>query len=62
MLIIFKTWNFNINIFFLKLLIIPGYEICTVKAIEVHDKSCKFASAGDTVSLGITGIDTNNIG
>merc|ERR1712137_1141433 len=44
------------------LLIIPGYELCTVKALEVHDKNTTYASAGDNVSLGLQGIDSTNIG
>jgi len=45
-----------------QLLVIPGYEICSVKAIEIQDKSGSYASAGDSVSLGLNGIDMSNIG
>ena len=43
-------------------MIIPGYELCTAKALEVHDKNTTYASAGDNVSLGLQGIDSTNIG
>eukprot|EP00698_Gefionella_okellyi_P009920 TRINITY_DN2549_c0_g1_i1.p1 TRINITY_DN2549_c0_g1~~TRINITY_DN2549_c0_g1_i1.p1 ORF type:complete len:781 (+),score=188.02 TRINITY_DN2549_c0_g1_i1:126-2468(+) len=46
-----------------KLLLMPaGSEVLQVKGIEVHDKSCKFAHAGDNVELGVTNVSQEQIG
>jgi len=45
-----------------KLALIPLYEVCTVKAIKLHNESVDYAIAGDNIDVGITGIEIQNIG
>eukprot|EP01117_Protostelium_nocturnum_P004801 TRINITY_DN1741_c0_g1_i4.p1 TRINITY_DN1741_c0_g1~~TRINITY_DN1741_c0_g1_i4.p1 ORF type:complete len:529 (+),score=181.78 TRINITY_DN1741_c0_g1_i4:472-2058(+) len=40
-----------------KLLVSPGNEICTVKGIKIHGESVEYATAGDYVDLGLSGVD-----
>eukprot|EP00164_Ancoracysta_twista_P002562 GFYU01003413.1.p1 GENE.GFYU01003413.1~~GFYU01003413.1.p1 ORF type:complete len:701 (-),score=178.20 GFYU01003413.1:100-2202(-) len=44
-----------------KLLVMPVNEIVSVKGIEVQGDSCKWGKAGDNVSLGIEGIEPQQI-
>jgi translation elongation factor EF-1alpha len=44
------------------LLLVPGNEACTVKAVQHRHQVVKFAAAGDNVELGLTGIDIANLG
>ena len=45
-----------------QLLLMPGNEIVTVKTLEIHEQPCKFAVAGDTVTLGLVGIEREHLG
>jgi len=44
------------------LLMVPGNESCTVKAVQHRHTVVKFAAAGDNVELGLVGIDFANLG
>lgn len=45
-----------------QVLLMPGNEVVTVKSLEIHDQSVKSAVAGDTVTLGLIGIEKEHVG